>query len=367
MAAPRPFYTSDIQILRPSTDQMENTAWTRRESAALKPRAARRAPSAFPFRAASRASRAPVVVVYHDLSGVSSPLTAGLGVTTQPEVFRRHVRYFAQNFDLITAADLAAGTLPPRPLLITFDDVYRSVIDVAAPILREAGAPAIWFLNPQSVDAETIPLDNLLSWAAAEFGLAAVAELLGAKGHTGHGISFLIANYLPRLHYRQVSEIRLSLCTMLGVSEQAFRRESKLFVTAAEIPTLREYGIDVGNHSLSHRFFRGLTPDELTLEIAQSRDMLERISGQRVSQLAVPYGNAADLTRNALAAARASGHEAIFLVHARHNGFRPAQDIYYRIDAGTASPASLGSAVNVLPLMRSAWSMLRPSRAWQPG
>ena len=63
-----------------------------------------------------------------------------------PAQFRRHVETLARlgtpigMETLIRALDGAA--LPPNPVMITFDDGYRSCRDVALPILRALGIPA---------------------------------------------------------------------------------------------------------------------------------------------------------------------------------------------------------------------------------
>jgi hypothetical protein len=72
----------------------------------------------------------------------------------------------------------------------------------------------------------------------------------------------------------------------------------------------RDHGsIEIGNHSKTHTFFRSLSEAEFETEIVES---LEDLFGQSVPCLSIPYGNKLDATDSALAAARRSGHKAIF-------------------------------------------------------
>src|SRR5262245_5985248 len=76
------------------------------------------------------------IVLYHHIADDKHLLTKQLGVTTRPDTFERHIRYFAQNFDFVSGYELITGALPRKPILVTFDDAYRSVLDVAGPILK---------------------------------------------------------------------------------------------------------------------------------------------------------------------------------------------------------------------------------------
>ncbi len=308
-----------------------------------------------PFGGPAGRTRAPVIVVYHNLTTAASPLTAKLNISIEAERFRRHVRYFARNYDLIAPSDLLSPNLPKRPLLITFDDVYKSVLDIGGPTLREFHAPSIWFLNPDSIEEEALPLDNLLSWAVQALGSREVGQLVGTKPEADHSAPGVISNRISRLSLAQVAALRESLCSRLGESQTDLRRRSGLFITAQDLAQLPAFGMQAGNHSKTHSFFRSLTPDELDTEIRISREALERLSGQTVRYLAIPYGNELDSTQEALTVARSSGHDAIFLVHARHNGRRPAPDVFYRIDTGGVSTMLLPAVMNVLPRLRSAW------------
>lgn len=72
-------------------------------------------------------------------------------VSATPEAFARHMRHFASRFTPISMDDLlkAVETETPLPrdaLLVTFDDGYRDALDVAWPIMKEAGVPMTLFL-----------------------------------------------------------------------------------------------------------------------------------------------------------------------------------------------------------------------------
>ncbi len=301
----------------------------------------------------SRGRHAPMIVVYHDLSTARSPLTDQINVTTDPDIFRRHVQYFARNFDLIGPDDLTSDPLPKRPLLITFDDVYKSVLEVGGPILREFNAQSIWFINPESVAAETLPLDNLLSLAVVQLGGVAVAGLLGVPRWTGASAADLISAHLPTLSYAHIQELKTQVCKRLGQTESDLRRQSNMFIETADLQRLRHYRIGAGNHSLTHTFFRALSPAELDTEIRVSREMLEHLTGQSVTYLAIPYGHEADATAAALDTARSSGHTAIFLVHGRSNYSMPANDVYYRVAPGNVRPELLPVSIHILPRLRT--------------
>ena len=312
----------------------------------------------------SRAARgpAPTVVVYHHLSTTPHKLTDGLGVNTDPDNFRRHMKYFAKNFDVIGPSDLIAGRLPKRPLLITFDDVYRSVLEVGGPILKDANIQSVWFMNPDCLQAETLPLDNLLALAYAKYGGAGLMRTVSLSGKPPSSVPALISDYISRLTYLQNAELKAAICAGFTETQTQIRRGSNLFLTADDLKLLPDFGIHVGNHSLTHSFFRALSPTELQIEIVRSRELLEQLSGQSVTYLAIPYGNKLDATGAALSTARASGHQAIFLVHGRCNSWQPADDVFYRICADRLRPEHLPISIEILPRLRTFRDWLRGER-----
>ena len=87
------------------------------------------------------------MVLYHHITNRSSSLVDRLAVSTRPTVFEAHMRKMARDYEIVGLDTVLSGSLPRRALLITFDDGYRSFVDVALPVLRRLGLPSVLFVT----------------------------------------------------------------------------------------------------------------------------------------------------------------------------------------------------------------------------
>jgi peptidoglycan/xylan/chitin deacetylase (PgdA/CDA1 family) len=121
------------------------------------------------------------------------------------------------------------GKLPERAALITFDDGYRSVLEVALPWLERFGFPGVLFVPTDFVGGTNL--------------------------------------------FDAVSEPEEPLCDW------------------GELRELERRGVAVESHAASHRTFSELTSSERALELERSKDVLEAELGQTVQLFAYPYGD----------------------------------------------------------------------------
>lgn len=133
-------------------------------------------------------SRLPVLLYHH--VGATLPGTYP-SLTIAPNQFERQVTWLARRgFTGVSSSDVVAwlgegDPLPPRPLLLTFDDGYASLDEFAFPVLRRHGFTAIVFLvtgqiggtnawdeRRGSVSHRLLSAAQIRSWARAgiEFG-----------------------------------------------------------------------------------------------------------------------------------------------------------------------------------------------------
>ncbi|MFR4415586.1 MAG: polysaccharide deacetylase family protein [Butyricicoccus sp.] len=105
--------------------------------------------------AANTASKVPILM-YHNLTNDPSAVTS---MTITGERFQEDMEYLEYNgYTPLLSADLInirAGkeAMPERPVMITFDDGYRSNYDIAYPILQKTGMKAVIALIGKSIRA----------------------------------------------------------------------------------------------------------------------------------------------------------------------------------------------------------------------
>lgn len=290
------------------------------------------------------------IVVYHDISDHPSDFEAPLGVSTPVQRFVAQVDRLARDYDVIDVGTLISGRLPRRPLLLTFDDHYRSVLEVARAVLAPRGLPAVLFTNPDLLGRDKLPLDAALGWVISRHGMVALAAALGVPGEPT--LAQLLFGPLAALSPGERRQVRDDLARrfMIGDEALASRRPSLEPVDLRELVAL---GVEIGNHTATHTSGRALRGEDRRAEVVGAKEALEEMTGRPVRTFSVPYGDPADLSPEMLALLRASGHEATFLVQQRWNGWRPAPDVWYRTSLLDEGPEALWPAIELRPRWRS--------------
>ena len=138
---------------------------------------------------------APVpVLMYHAVTRTPDPRTRALSVT--PEAFAEQMALLAdRDFHPVTTARLADSwrrpvsteqVLPPRPVLITFDDGYEGVHRHALPVLAQHGFHASLFVSTgwlRGAHRSGGALDTMLDWDQVR-ELADAGVEIGGHSHS---------------------------------------------------------------------------------------------------------------------------------------------------------------------------------------
>ena len=171
------------------------------------------------------------VLYYHEV------VPAGQGYTYQKieqEKFASQMRWLKEHgYETLTFSQLSEP-LPEKPVIITFDDGFRSVYTYAAPILEACGFRAVLFLAPKYIDQNH---SYYLTWEQ-------VRELIG-RGMVEAG-----AHTYSHIDVRSVSDAQLqeeieacdnSIYSNLGIRPRAFCFPYGTFRRSA-VKTLRRSG-----------------------------------------------------------------------------------------------------------------------------
>ncbi len=186
------------------------------------------------------------VLCYHALShDWSSPLSVA------PTVLRGHlVRLLDSGYEPVTFSRLVLNPPPHRAVAVTFDDGFRSVLDLALPVLRDLGAVATVFVPTDFPDR------GALAWPGVD----------------------------PAPGITDPDELRSLDWPALG--------------------RLGAAGWEIASHTCSHPSLTGLPDAELERELVESRRRCGDSTGTECRAIAYPYGHVDDRVE---AAARRAG------------------------------------------------------------
>jgi peptidoglycan/xylan/chitin deacetylase (PgdA/CDA1 family) len=244
-----------------------------------------------------RSDRAVPVLTYHRIDREEH--TPGLDprlISATPEEFERQMAYVAAYRQALTLDELLAvrrgeRPLPPRPVVVTFDDAYRDFAEHAWPVLRRHGVPATLFVptsypgeparafwwdrvhaaltltsrrSPVDTPAGRLPLATPEERAS---GLRALHEWIEAAPHA-HALAAVdrLADDLdvPPPHG-----------TVLGWRE---------------LKTLADEGLALAPHTRTHPLLHRIPLEEAKAEVTGSRDDLRRELGAAHPAFAFPGG-----------------------------------------------------------------------------
>lgn len=175
------------------------------------------------------------ILMYHKVN--PDPRSGGLGLRVPPERFEEQMRYLRDHgYSVVSMDDVAAflkaeRNLPPKPVVITFDDGYRDNYLYAFPILKKYGYTATIYLVAHAV--------GRYNFFDADRGVQPRNEML----------------------------------------------------TWAEIKVMHAQGITFGAHTLDHPSLAHVSLREARRQIFGSKKLLEKKLGWRIDHFSYPYGH----------------------------------------------------------------------------
>lgn len=194
----------------------------------------------------------------------------------------------------------ARGSATPRLAAITFDDAFRSVLELARPILDRHGFTATVFAPTDYMGAGRLRWQGIEQWLGGE-------------------------------HEHELQPM-----------------------TWKELSSLAEAGWEIGSHTRSHPHLTQIDDEALARELAESKATCEQQLGRPCPTLAYPYG---DHDERVVQATAKAGYEAAAALPDRLRGHDPLaypRVGVYRVDDDRRF------RLKVSPALRR----LRGSRAW---
>jgi peptidoglycan/xylan/chitin deacetylase (PgdA/CDA1 family) len=266
--------------------------------------------------------------------------------------FRRH--YAIVGFDDLLAAQRGQERLPPRSLLITFDDGWDDNLQFAAPRLADSALPALLFASTDAVvDAQNCWWQEVLL-AALRQGRASYETLWNAI--PGDPVPPADSERMLRLIVRYgacEAEIRQNL-----MEPYLIRPDDRHMLTPDRLRSLAEAGISVGSHGAAHLPLTMIA--DPGADIDRSRQALANLLPDKArAALSFPHGR---YSPSVIAAALSAGFRFLFTSDAVLNGLDDGRPrcLLGRIEIAAHQIADCQGRLQSHRL--ATWLFLRPRR-----
>lgn len=252
------------------------------------------------LRAASAVSpRCIAILKYHSIRDDPDLADDSIGssIVHRVDVFREQMELVARQFNPVTMDDVALflkgeKEVPKRPVAVTFDDGYADNCEIAAPLLNRVGVLATFYVTVDAVGWGQSPwfvrvrhaiwTTKRNGWLDKESGRTLNFERREDRITIMRRFCRRCATLTGHAQEEAVRAIEMEL-------EVAPYTPGGLMMSWEQIEKLHEGGHAIGSHTLSHPNVAHVSPQEMRVELVESKRRLDEKLGQSVTQLSYPH------------------------------------------------------------------------------
>ncbi len=226
---------------------------------------------------------------YHTVSKESLPHISHLYRIPKPDEFEKDLDQLLKFFEPLSLGDYLegkGGKQGRHSMVLTFDDGLKECHDFVAPLLKEKGIPATFFLNNKFIDNKglfyrykaSLLIHQVRDDCRAREKVAAFLKI--DKEQVEASISLIGWNQRALLD---------ALAREAELDYSSYLHNRPVYMSSEEVKDLLEWGFEIGAHSTDHMDFSLLKADEMIEQIRSSIRDLQKRFGIRTSYFSFPF------------------------------------------------------------------------------
>lgn len=251
--------------------------------------------SVLPLNRLFKASHVNILLPYHHtVSNNYLPHIKGLYNYKNTNQFEKDIDWLLLNFNAVHPYQVSEFILQDKPLpkksfLLSFDDGFREVHDVIAPMLYKKGVPALFFINPAFIDNKELFYRCKLSLVIEK--IKSDKNLLSKLSHHLQMQSkdwTTVRNKILQIHYPEKDKAD-ELGRVAEIDFQNFLETQQPFLTTTQIASLIKQGFVFGGHSMDHPHYKFLNDGEQFSQTIDSINYTNNFQQRGFEYFAFPH------------------------------------------------------------------------------
>ena len=239
------------------------------------------------------------ILYYHRINNLATDYNL---TNVKPAHFEEHMSVIAGKYDVIpleSLFDKAVFRRKRNSVVVTFDDGYKDVLYNAAPILKAQGFSFTCLVTTGNINVDNENWTDIVTRVAFEpevFRESCELVINGKKyifktGSIEERVDFYrgLQQLYKQSTYETWENIVVSLFEWFGISIKV--REAFRMLNEAEINEIQDCGGIIGAHTVTHPFLSSLSDSKILNELLNSKQMLEKITGNKVYSFSYPFGD----------------------------------------------------------------------------
>jgi peptidoglycan/xylan/chitin deacetylase (PgdA/CDA1 family) len=172
-------------------------------------------------------------------------------------------------------------SLPKKAFLLTFDDGFREMHDIVAPILLEKGIPATFFLNSDFIDNRKLFYQHkasiLAEYCQGSLSINSIKKIKEILLKNNFEFKDIVSGVLS-IKYEQ-KDIMDKIAGLINVDLNEYLLRYKPYLRTEQIKGLINNGFTIGAHSIDHPLYSTLSlEDQLNQTVESMKHVRQQFS-----------------------------------------------------------------------------------------
>jgi peptidoglycan/xylan/chitin deacetylase (PgdA/CDA1 family) len=181
------------------------------------------------------------------------------------------------------------GNLPQRCFHVTFDDGFREIYEVAAPLLMKKGIPATFFLNSAFLNGRGMAHHNKISLLLDRMPHPLPDHLRKElELHLPPASKSDLKARLLSIRYAN-QQILDKIAVVAKISIDQYIATVRPYLSSEEVTDLIKQGFTIGAHSVDHPLYADLSLGDQITQTRQSVDFIANRFGIKTRAFAFPH------------------------------------------------------------------------------